>query len=46
MTLGYLVRRLLLFVVVVWGATRFISFCHASRPAASPIRRSGWTMRR
>jgi peptide/nickel transport system permease protein len=38
MTLGYLVRRLLLFVVVVWVATSFIFFLPRLAPGRDPIR--------
>jgi peptide/nickel transport system permease protein len=38
MTLGYLVRRLLLFVIVVWVATSFIFFLPRLAPGRDPIR--------
>jgi peptide/nickel transport system permease protein len=38
MTLGYLVRRLVLFVVVVWVATSFIFFLPRLAPGRDPIR--------
>src|SRR5439155_16463636 len=38
MTLGYVVRRILLFVVVVWVATSFIFFLPRLAPGRDPIR--------
>ena len=38
MTIGYLVRRILLFVLVVWAATTFIFFLPRLAPGRDPVR--------
>ena len=38
MTLGYIVRRILLFLIVIWSATTFIFFLPRLAPGRDPIR--------